>query len=441
MPLFNDDTAIVTGIDLTNSEGILIYGTDSASLARQLRVNSDGNVQIDLRGELKTQFGQTRIASPFTMADFVNKYGFDLFEFSSSSVGSATVTSVISQSAIRLAVTATNADYARIRTNTFYRYQAGKEQNIKISCYIPGGGKINQISRFGYFDDNDGLFFALSGSNFGIYKRFSSLGGTVQETFISQSAFNKNKLDGTSGSYVLDVKNANLYEIRFQWLGVGNIEFVINNTVVHTIENINAFKGPYMKTGVLPVAAEIQNNGASTANELNFICSSVESDGGSTPPKYTFNAYNTTDISTTTTERPLLLIRPGTLFRTVENRVVGLPIRLSVSTEGTRAGFRIILNPTSVTGGTWISASIDNSAFEYNISATAFTGGETIYRGFLPNSNDSRDLDLKDFFEYNSRVLRLNAFGTNVDTLLIAGINEATGTTLMRASLTWQEIR
>jgi hypothetical protein len=121
--------------------------------------------------------------------------------------------------------------------------------------------------------------------------------------------------------------------------------------------------------------------------------------------------------------------------------VVGIPVRFAVSTEGSRSGFRLVINPTTLTGGSWVSASSGNSAFEYNEGATAFTGGETLYRGFLPNTNDSSDVEIVGFFDYNARVLRLNGFATAVDTLLITGVNESAGTTQMRASITWQEIR
>lgn len=441
MPLYNDSTTITSGQDVSNSDGILLYGANSGSLARKIITNNNGNLAVDITDDIKTQFGQFRVASPFAQADYINKYGFDLIEYSSSSVGSAAITSVTSQSAVRLSVTAGATDFARIRTNTFYRYQAGKQQNIRLSAYIPNGGKANQISRFGLFDNFNGLFFALSGSNFGTYRR-SVAGGSLQEIFVSQSAFNYDKLDGQGPSgQILDVTKANLYEIRFQWLGVGNVEYFINNDLVHKLTNPGTIAGPYMQTATLPLSIEMQNNGAATANEINFICASIESEGGAPPPKYTFSAFNSTDVSTTTTERPLLAIRPGLLFRGLENRVVGLPIRLAISTEGTRAGFRIILNPTTLTGGAWVSGSADNSAFENNTAATAFTGGETIYRGFIPNTNDSKEIDLKDFFDINSRTLKLNGFGTAVDTLLITGINEATGTTQMRCSLTWQEIR
>lgn len=442
MPLYNDDTPITAGLDVSSSEGVLIYGADSGSIARKLKTGVDGAVIVKPGDSFVTQFGQTRIAQPYTLADNINKYGFDSFEFASASVGSGTITSVTSQSALRLAVTATSADAARIRSNTFFRYQAGKQQVIKLSCYIPGGGKTNQVSRWGYFDNNNGLFFALSGSSFGIYRRNFAIGGTVTETFVSQSAFNIDKFDGTGITGInLNLTKANLFEIRLQWLGVGNVEFFINNELVHRLDNPNTLAGPYIQTAVLPVAAEIINVGASTANEFNFICSAVESEGGQVPPKFTFGTYNATDVSVTTTERPLLLIRPGTLFRGLENRVIGISKRVSVSTEGSRAGFRIILNPATVTGGTWVSASANSSAFEYNDGATAFTGGETIYRGFLPNTNDAREVDLADFFEVNSRALRLNGFATGVDTLLITGVNESAGTTLMRASIVWQEIR
>lgn len=442
MPLFNDETTTTQGADVSASEGVLIYGADSGSIARKLKTGVDGAVIVTPGDSFVTQFGQTRVALPYTLADNINKYGFDGFEFASASVGGGTITSVTSQSALSLAVAATSADAARIRSNTFFRYQAGKQQVIKLSCYIPGGGKTNQISRWGYFDDNNGLFFALSGSSFGIYRRNFAIGGAVTDTFISQSAFNVDKFDGTGITGInLDLTKTNLFEIRFQWLGVGNAEFFINNELVHELINPNTLAGPYMQTAVLPVAAEIVNTGTSTANEFNFICSAVESEGGQPPPKFTFGAYNATDISTTTTERPLLLIRPGTLFRSLENRIVGIPKLVVVSTEGSRAGFRIILNPATLTGGTWTSASLNNSAFEYNNGATAFTGGETIYRGFLPNTNDAREVNLTDFFEINGRGLRLNGFATGVDTLLITGVNESAGTTLMRASIVWQEIR
>ena len=73
--------------------------------------------------------------------------------------------------------------------------------------------------------------------------------------------------------------------------------------------------------------------------------------------------------------------------------------------------------------------------------ATAYTGGETLYRGFLPNANDNFNLNLDLFFDELNRNLKQNAFATSVDTLVITAVNESGGSTNMRASLGWEEFR
>ena len=149
MPLSNDDAPITPGIDVSTSEGILIYGADSGSVARQLRVNATGNLLIDTVSgsqtrptviepsrQFATQYKHLRAALPFTLFDGTNKYGFDSIVYASSSTGTGTVVAVTSQSAIRLATAAASGDRARLRSNMYYRYQTGKQQNVKISGYL-----------------------------------------------------------------------------------------------------------------------------------------------------------------------------------------------------------------------------------------------------------------------------------------------------------------
>lgn len=389
-----------------------------------------------------TNFGQTRVAQSYTLLDSINKYGLDLNEFATSSVGAGTITSVTSQSAVRLGIGTGATDSARVRSHSYYRYQAGKEQQVKLTGYHEAPLVANQVRRWGYFDDSNGIFFATSGSNFGVYRRSSAIGGTVVDTFISQSAWNIDRLDGTGDSGVnLNLRLAQIYEFHIDWLGVGIAEFYVNGILAHRLSNPNSFAGPYMSTAQLPVAVDVQNSAASTSGSFVFICSSVESAGGQKPPKYNFAAYNASDVTVSTTEIPILAIRPGLTFRGIENRIQVFPENCVVSTEGSRAAFRVILNPTTITGGTWVSSSVSSSCVEFNSTSTAFTGGETIYRGFMPLSQDVREANFSSFFSENARNLRLNGFGTSSDTLLIVGINEAAGSTAMRATLTWAEVR
>lgn len=386
-----------------------------------------------------TPFGQVRTASPYTLADLVHLYEANPADYGTSTATGGTVAHVAAQSAIRLTVTASSGSTARIRTHSFFRYQAGKAQVIKMTCYHADTGQANQVRRWGYFDDNDGLFFALSGTTLQIVRRTSTSGSPV-DNVVAQSAWNVDKLDGTGDSGVtLDITKGNIYEIHFQWLGVGTVNMYVNGILVHEMLHANTLAAPYMRTAQLPVALDVVNTGASTGSSLTYICASVSSEGGQDPPNILFTAYNATDVSVTTTERPVLSIRPKMTYNSVTNRMILRPSLLSISTEGARMGFRIVLNAV-LTGASW--ASVDAlSGAEFDVSATSGTGGLTLFRGFLPNAQDSYELEVPAGIFNNERGLRVNAFATAQDSFTVFAVNEAIGNTNVRASGTWSEIR
>jgi hypothetical protein len=186
---------------------------------------------------------------------------------------------------------------------------------------------------------------------------------------------------------------------------------------------------------------EIVNTGASTSSSFTYICASVFVEGGDTPQETSFAAYNTTSILVGQTERPILSVRPKATYNGITNRMLVLPFLAAVSTEGSRAGYRIVMNST-LTGASWVSAD-SNSGAEYDISATSGTGGQTLYRGFLAQPNDNANVELDIFFNERAygRVLRLDAFATAQDVLSVYAINEGVGNTQMRASFSWTEVR
>jgi hypothetical protein len=170
-----------------------------------------------------------------------------------------------------------------------------------------------------------------------------------------------------------------------------------------------------------------------------LLCSTVLVNGGQDAPEFSFGAYNASDVAVGTTERPILSIRPKLTFNSVENRMVILPKLISISTEGSRSGYRIVFGH-SLTGASWVSADPE-SGVEYDVSATSFTGGSTLLRGFLPASNDANIVIAQDGFKQNGRKLHLDAFGTVQPIISVFGVNEAAGTTQMRASAAWVEVR
>jgi hypothetical protein len=119
-----------------------------------------------------------------------------------------------------------------------------------------------------------------------------------------------------------------------------------------------------------------------------------------------------------------------------------IPTIVEGETQSGRASMRIILNPTTLTGGTFTSVS-PRSGVEYNATATSFTGGQHLVRLLLPNAQDVASfLNLRQIFEADANRLHNYAFGGG-DVLLITGQLQIStgGSTKMRASIAWEEIK
>ena len=425
--LYDENNVPLTGSKVSAGSIPVVIASDQA------------NVNVALPAYSQTLFGGILAAAPLSLADIVNKYYIDPTVWGTSLVGAGTTTFIANQSAISVAVGTANADRARLRTHTYYHYQSGKSQAMLITGFNSNAGNANQTRRWGYFEDQNGLFFQLTATTLAIVRRtFTS--GSVVDNAVDQASWNGDKLNGTGASGItLDITKANIYEIRFQWLGAGTVQYWINGILVHTIANANTLAVPYMTIGQLPIQVETINTGASTAGGFTVICATVRSDGGAVVPDFSFAAYNAANITVGTTEIPLLSIRQKATFQGLANRVITIPKLLSVSTEGARAAIKIVLNG-ALTGASYASADAD-SAMEFDVAATVITGGSTLFRGFLPNTNEQLITILSDIFNTLGRTLKRNAFDTTGDVLTITGVNEATGNTLMRASLSWGEVR
>lgn len=438
----NVPLAVAPNVDIpTNTRAKLVAGKSDLGIAKILRMGTQGELITSGSEVNVTGFGETRVASPYLVGNYVNKYGLDDYWYDTDEVGAGDVSFVALQSAIRMSVTGASGDKARLRTNNYFRYQAGRSMLVRITGYCGDSGQTNQTRRWGLFDDEDGLFFEMTDTTMYVVQR-SSVSGSVVDTKVAQSSWNKDTMDGDGPSGVtLDPTKGNIWEVTFQWLGVGVVSFFINGELIHQFENPNSFANPYMKTAVLPVSWEVENTGASTAGSYTYICGSVSVEGGAELPEYTFCAYNDSDVVIDETESPILSIRPSSTFNSIANRMAMIPIFGTVSTDGARASYRVVLNGT-LTGAAWVSANA-LSVGQYDVSATALTGGVTLVRGLLPNTIDSRELDLRPIFNAFSRALRMKAFSTDVDVLTIMCRNEKNtgGETNMRASITWQEVR
>lgn len=379
----------------------------------------------------RTTFGQIRVAMRETQFDNVQEYGLDTRAWGTQTATGGTVTFNTATGMTDLAVTSSSGSSAKLRTNTHFIYQPGAVTRVILTIAHGSAGQVNQVRRWGFFNDSDGIFFELNGSDLRLVRRTSTSGSPVDNVLSSTS------WDNPSGAPTLTFGNR--FEIDLQWLSFGTVRCWINGTLIHTFEFANTLPLPYTRTAQLPISLEVVNTGASTAATLSYVCSTVYLDGGTTlrfvPRERALSAPKT---GIGTTYAPLIGLRMASAVAGRTNRKIVIPTRSRVANASGRATVAVILNPSSTTGGTWTQAD-PTSGVEYNEGITSFVGGTELSRIFLPNTADSRELDGESSFALNGLHLRRDAFNTTGDTVLFVGKADV-GTADIDIVARWKEL-
>ena len=329
-------------------------------------------------------FGKLRVSEPYTLFDSQNRYFADnQFDTSTATGGSTTFLS--NEATVRMDVTTSSGSEVVRQTYRSFPYQPGKSL-LTLETFTMNAAKTNLRQRVGFFNTQNGLFFQQNDSTLSFVLRSNSLPtpGTPSDIrTVTQANWNGDKLDGTGPSGVtLDVTKTQILFFDFEWLGVGRVRcgfFQDGQFIVcHTFDNENVQSSVYMTTAILPLRYEITNTGTTASNSsMKQICSTVISEGGyaQTSVEHVARMVNLSASNyLTTTFKPLVSIR---LASTALGAVV-LPVNLNFL-PSTADNFEIAL----IKNGTLTSASYtavpSDSNVEYDISATAISGGTTLY--------------------------------------------------------------
>jgi len=137
-----------------------------------------------------------------------------------------------------------------------------------------------------------------------------------------------------------------------------------------------------MTTASLPVRYELISTGP--AATMRAICSTVMSEGGY------MNRSETRAIGTALTGKNLsdTAYRPLVCLRMKSTALDSIVVPTAFDVFGLQQAafvYQVILNPT-LTGASWTSAGTD-STVEYDLSATALSGGRVITQGIFVGSN------------------------------------------------------
>jgi hypothetical protein len=385
---------------------------------------------ISIGGTNTDAFGRLRVSQPYTLFDSQNRYAADnQFDTSTSGTGSSTYNA--NQASMSLAVTGGGVGSVVRQTYRVFPYQPGKGLLVLATFVMDNGTSANLNQSVGYFNTQNGVFFRRTAGVNAFVMRSNTSGTPTDARFANQADWNGDKLDGTGASgYTLDLTHPQILWMDFEWLGVGSVRcgFIIDGqyVVCHTFDTANVYGTTvYMTTAILPVRYEITTTTAAVAATLTQICCSVVSEGGFEQTSIDHVARRTTVLGTIgTTFLPLVSIRLAsgrTGAVVLPNRIQALP------TTSQNYEVALFKNPT-LTGATWASTVPSDSNVEFDVAATAMTGGTIVQSNYLA-SNTAGGTGGTSFDNAYNFDLQLGASLAGVSDVYTVGIRTVSGAT------------
>lgn len=393
---------------------------------------AEGSQQFDA-------FGATKVSQNTTLADYLHDVEDESNLWSVATISGGTRTYLSTESAVILSTDGTATSRCTQTTHRYHHYFPGTGNLIEMTVSCGDTGKTNNKRRWGYFDDDDGLFFQLSDTGLSVVRRYSVTGPVIEEV-VPQVDWNHDRADGTDTSLInIDVTKVNIWWIDYQWLGSGRVRMGIispngERIVCHHFESANLRDRAYMRTGSLPLRIENINSGiVGSSAEMRFQAASVKVEGALEPYFSNYADPGNGGIAVTSL-RPVASIRPAVQFRFKTNRTHIQPQSISVYVSGGPALCHVIEN-TTLTGATFPT---QVGAVEVDNAATVATGGKTVKTVML--AIGTHEIDLRMVYDYMSDGLRLNADNTQTQCLSLVCDVLAGSTPTVYAAFNWQQL-
>jgi hypothetical protein len=401
-------------LDAQIVESQLLHIVSGDNAANALSIDNKGAAQVRFtEGQaIVSSYGSLKIESERQLGVYdstIDTYD-DLMSIEL--VGSGTSTYDAVKSSIVLAVGTDSGASVTRTTNRYHYYLPGTSNLLRISVACGDAGKANVKRRWGNFDDNDGIFFELNGTEIRAVIRASTT-GVVTETPVPRAAWT-DKLDGTGLSGVtLDITKVNNYWADYTFSGAGRVRFGIysptgERIIAYVIQTGNAAPFPLIRTATLPTRTEVLNTGASgSTSELREVAMSVSTEGN--PSDYTF--WRNADIEvygvTTVTDTHLVSVSSIATINSKHNSVQAYPETLNVVVTGGPVAISL-WQGTDITSPTWVAGA---GSLE---TSTAGTLGYSNARKILTFFADVgvKTIELAKYFELNDEGIHILADGT-----------------------------
>lgn len=287
------------------------------------------------------------------------------------------------------------------------------------------------------YGDKTGAFTATSaGTAAGSFAEVRA-GASPSDNWTAQTSWNENTC-----STWLDPTKLNVYEIVFQYLGAGQLEFRVEDpasgrmVTVHRIKYTNSATTPSIANPTFKIGWFAASLGSSGTNLAVKGASAMVGTQGKIVHFRKPRALQSEKTSIGATLTNVLTIRNRATFNNVINYREIWPLHLSIGFDGTGSApcaLQVLIGATLPGSGgasdepNFTYRDQTNSCVEYDTSAETVTGG-TLVAGASTEKNGSIDIHLDDLDIYLSRG----------ETITIA-VNTSTGSVTANATLMWYE--
>lgn len=396
--------------DMLNTRSIIWGKTIGGGIYEPVATNGENSLVVTI-ADPRTAFGEITMAenTPSCQVDFV--YGINTNLTSNSVSNNATVTST---NGMAILTTGTQVNsVASLTTREYVKYRPGQGSMSRFTALFTTGvaGSTQVAGVFG--NGVDGLGFGYNGTSYGILYRHN---GT--DTWIPQAQWNMDTmLGGTLSGKVLVPTNLNVYQVKFQYLGGGNIFYYVLNdytgrwVLVHMVKNAGNLTAPNLRNPSMPVMLEARNttNTSALVIKTASVGQFLEGPQKFLGPRGAIDAVNASVADVTQTN--IFALRNATSYNGISNySIVHIrQISFSANKSPQPAGcvnLRVIRNPstsfasftpyngTTADGGVTITAG--QSTVSSNVAASTISGGLTTYTSTI-SIGGSTTVDVTDF--------------------------------------------
>lgn len=395
-PIVNIDVSYqpIINVDVSYQPVITVDVSCTAVVPSNLQVAYNANSGIT------DAFSRLRVSNPYTLFEFNSILGHNPLLIDELSGGTGASITHSTDSYVALNVTTIN-DVVIRQSHEYILYQPGKSKLIFLTGVLSTAANVT--SRIGTFDISMGFFIEVSGGVISVVKRVGGTDNKVGRT----SGLWTDPLDGTgpSGANV-DFSKAQIFMFDMEWLGVGQVRCaIVQGGAIHyyyTFTHINSLTEPYVPMAKLPVRYEIRCNSNGAAS-MRMICGTVISEGGFSPMGRSFSyglydASGSFHIPAGGVFFPIMALRIRSTERFNRVTMKLKTIDIFDLTNNTWGSWKVLLNPTIINGGAWISVdAARDSAVEYmDISyngartpTTTATGGFVLYSDYYITRTNS----------------------------------------------------